>query len=45
MPIALLLLAHSSDVSSDPEKLAGWSKDFKDEVIGGSTIEDYLAAS
>ena len=45
MLIALSLLAHSSGISSDPEKLAGWSKGFKDEVIGGSTIEDYLAAS
>ena len=40
-----MLLAHSFDVPSDPEKLAGWSKDFKGEVIGGSKIEDGLSAS
>ena len=45
MPIALLLLARSADVASDPEELARWLKDFKDEVIGGSTTEDYFSAS
>ena len=45
MLIALLLLAHSPGVASNPEKLAGWSKDFKDEVIGGSAMEGSLAAS
>ena len=37
--------SHSSGVSSDPDGQAGWSKDFIDEVNGGSAIEDHLAAS
>ena len=45
MPMALFLLSRSSDVPRDPEKLAGWSKYLEDEVPGGSTIEDCLAAS
>ena len=45
IPIAILLLSHSSEVPGDPERLPGWSKDFDDEVIGGIAIEDYLPAS
>ena len=45
MLISALLLTHSSGVSNDLEELAEWLRAFNKELIGGSTIEDYLAAS